>query len=137
MCPRSIAGVPLSQALPGFRITAPPSVCVSAVLGALAVWIQQPKKKSVPIEMFVTLKSFRGTFKSFWDFTEVRAQSWYNVRTYHLVKPTFKISLLQITRVFATVHGPGPDGARASCWYGRQDYDSIPCFEAQRLIEAP
>jgi len=35
-----IAGVPSSQALPGFLITAPPSVCVSAVLGALAVWYQ-------------------------------------------------------------------------------------------------
>jgi len=39
----SIAGVPLSQALPGFLITAPPSVCVPAVLGALAVWIQNQK----------------------------------------------------------------------------------------------
>jgi len=41
------AGVPSSQALPGFLITAPPSVCVSAVLGTLAVWIQ--KKKNVPL----------------------------------------------------------------------------------------
>jgi len=37
--------VPSSQALPGFLITAPSSVCVSAVLGALAVWIQNSKKK--------------------------------------------------------------------------------------------
>jgi len=39
------AGVPSSQALPGFPglITAPPSVCVSALLGALAVWIQKTK----------------------------------------------------------------------------------------------
>ena len=37
-----IAGVPKSQALPGFLITAPPSVCVPAVLGVLAVWIQHP-----------------------------------------------------------------------------------------------
>jgi len=36
------AGVPSSQAL--LLITAPPSVCVSAVLGALAVWIQNQKK---------------------------------------------------------------------------------------------
>jgi len=43
--PCSIAGVPSSQALPGFRITAPPPVLVPAVLGALAVWIQNPKKK--------------------------------------------------------------------------------------------
>jgi len=40
-----IAGVPSSQALPGFLITAPPSVCVPALLGALAVWIQNPKKE--------------------------------------------------------------------------------------------
>ena len=39
-----IAGVPSSQALPGFRITAPPSVCVPDVIGVLAVWIQ---KKSI------------------------------------------------------------------------------------------
>jgi len=39
-----IAGVPSSQALPGFRTTALPSMCVPAVLVALAVWIQKPKK---------------------------------------------------------------------------------------------
>ena len=45
-------GVPSSQALPGFLITAPPSVCIiaplcvrSAVVVSLAVWIQNPKKK--------------------------------------------------------------------------------------------
>ena len=32
-----IVGVPLSQALPGFLITAPPSVCVPDVMGVLAV----------------------------------------------------------------------------------------------------
>ena len=42
-----IAGVPSSQALPGFLITAPPSVCVPAVIGALAVWIQNKQKKIV------------------------------------------------------------------------------------------
>jgi len=41
-----IAGVPSSQALPGFLITAPPSVCVPAVVGVLAVWIQQQKQKN-------------------------------------------------------------------------------------------
>jgi len=46
MCPRSVAGVPSSQALPGYLIPAPPSVCVPAVLGALAVWIQYQTKKS-------------------------------------------------------------------------------------------
>jgi len=39
-----IAGVPLSQALPGYLITALPSVCVSAVIGVLAVWIQNITK---------------------------------------------------------------------------------------------
>jgi len=47
--------------------------------------------------MFVTLMSFRGTFKSFWDLTEVSAQSWYKVCTYHLVNPTFKISLFLVS----------------------------------------
>jgi len=42
----SIAGVPLSQALPGFLITAPPPVLDPAVLGARAVWIQHPPKKN-------------------------------------------------------------------------------------------
>jgi len=37
--------VPSSQALLGFLITAPPSVLNPAVLGALAVWIQNPNKK--------------------------------------------------------------------------------------------
>jgi len=36
--------VPSSQALPGFLVTAPPSVCVPAVVGVLAVWIQHQKK---------------------------------------------------------------------------------------------
>jgi hypothetical protein len=40
-----IAGVPLSQALPGFLITAPLSVCVPEVIGVLVVWISHPKKK--------------------------------------------------------------------------------------------
>ena len=34
-----IAGVPSSQALLGFNITASPSVCVPDVNGVLAVWI--------------------------------------------------------------------------------------------------
>jgi len=39
-----IAGVPSSQALPGFLITVPPSVCAPDVIGVLAVWIQKQKK---------------------------------------------------------------------------------------------
>jgi len=42
----SIAGVPLSQALPGFLITAPPSACVSDVIGALTCGFKTKKKKS-------------------------------------------------------------------------------------------
>jgi len=47
MCPRSIAGVPSSQALPGYLIAVPPSVCVPDVIGALAVWIQNQKKEGL------------------------------------------------------------------------------------------
>jgi len=43
----SIAVVPSSQALPGYLISAPPSVCVPDVIGALSVWIQQPNKSMV------------------------------------------------------------------------------------------
>jgi len=49
--------------------------------------------------MFVTLISFRGNFKSFWDLTEVSAQSWYKVHINNLVDPTFKISLLKSRNV--------------------------------------
>ena len=44
-----IEGVPSSQALPGYLITAPPSVCVPTVIGVLAVWIQHPKKRKSSI----------------------------------------------------------------------------------------
>ena len=40
-----IAGVPSSQALLGFLITAPASVCVPDVIGVLSVWIQNQKKQ--------------------------------------------------------------------------------------------
>jgi len=46
----SIMGVPSSQALPGFIITTPPSVCVPDVIGVQAVWIQTPKKKPTRVE---------------------------------------------------------------------------------------
>jgi len=42
----SIAGVPSSQALPGFLITAPPSVCIPDVIGALAFGFQTKPKKN-------------------------------------------------------------------------------------------
>ena len=41
-----IGGVPSSQALPGFLITAPSSVCVPEVIGVLAVWISNQKKNA-------------------------------------------------------------------------------------------
>ena len=44
--PWSIVGVPSGHALPGNLITARPPVCVPDVIGALAVWIQNQKKKS-------------------------------------------------------------------------------------------
>ena len=66
--------------------------CLYLVLGQTEFKIQF----SVLIEMFVTSISIRGTFKSFWDLTEVSEQSWYKVLTYELVNPTLKVSLLQI-----------------------------------------
>ena len=40
----SSPGVPSIQALPGYLITVPPSVCISTVLDALTVWIQKKQK---------------------------------------------------------------------------------------------
>jgi len=37
--------VPSSQALPGFLVTAPPSVCVPDVIGVIVVWIHNQTKK--------------------------------------------------------------------------------------------
>ena len=48
--PGSIAGVPSSQALPSYLTTAPQSVCVPAIFGALTVWIQKTKKKELGTE---------------------------------------------------------------------------------------
>ena len=39
-----VAGVPSSQALPGFLITAPPSECVPVLIGVLTVLISTQKK---------------------------------------------------------------------------------------------
>ena len=47
-----------NQALPGYRITAPPSVCIPDVIGAQAVWIQQEtKKREMMMIAFITIKS--------------------------------------------------------------------------------
>jgi hypothetical protein len=48
-----IAGVSSSQALLGYLITAPSSVCVPDVIGVLAVWIQNQNK----IKMLCTICS--------------------------------------------------------------------------------
>ena len=61
--------------------------------------------------MFVTWISFRGTLKSFWDLTDVSAQSWYKVRTCDLVNSTFKISL-----IFWCVHCLGRFGGKPIFW---------------------
>jgi len=58
-----IAGVPSSQALPGFLITAPPSVFVPAVIGVLAMWIQNQKKKRSEGDFSIL---GRGVFKIRW-----------------------------------------------------------------------
>ena len=51
------SAVRIGQALPGFLLTAPLSVCVSTVLDSLAVWIQnQTQKKSVGVDFSVHLK---------------------------------------------------------------------------------
>jgi len=51
-----IAGVPSSQALPGFLITATPCVCVPQLFDALDVWIQNPKKKNTRKKHLETTK---------------------------------------------------------------------------------
>jgi len=43
--PWSIAGVPSRQALPGYLITVPPSVCVPDVISALACGFKTKKKE--------------------------------------------------------------------------------------------
>jgi len=47
MCLRSIAGAPSSHALLGFLITAPPSVCVPALIGAHLCGFKYQKKKKL------------------------------------------------------------------------------------------
>jgi len=56
--------------------------------------------------MFVTLISFRGTFKSFWDLSEVSEQSWYKVLTDELVNP--KISLSSVLPCVAVCYSVLP-----------------------------
>jgi len=58
ICPRSIAGVPSSQALPGYLLTAPPSMYVPDVIGALVVWIQNQKKKSEVTHAVLLTRSY-------------------------------------------------------------------------------
>jgi len=55
----SITGVPSSQALPGFLITAPPSVCVPDAIGVVCGFQTKPKKK-------IRTESLRGYRDSLW-----------------------------------------------------------------------
>ena len=52
---RVIVGVPSSQALPGFLIAAPPSMYAPEVIGVLAVWIPNQKKKTHPLSPVIKL----------------------------------------------------------------------------------
>ena len=105
--PRSSAGVPFDSVRRFWATLLMRTSCmrlwgnwVASCVAALQTKNQKPYYTdfeiwfSVLIEMFVTWISFRGTFQSFWDLSEVSAQSWYKVRTYDLVNPTFKISLI-------------------------------------------
>jgi len=60
--PWSIAGVPSCQALPGYRITALPSVCVPDVIGALAVRTQSQTEKSRKLGNAPVLRSGTGSW---------------------------------------------------------------------------
>jgi len=57
-----IAGVPSSQALPGFLITAPPSVCVPDVSGALACGFQTKKKNNGTIFNLILLVNLYAVY---------------------------------------------------------------------------
>jgi len=60
MCPRSIVGVPSSQALPGYLITAHHLFCVPAVIGALALWKTPHTQKK--LSQCLRSKDFRGLY---------------------------------------------------------------------------
>ena len=68
----SISGVPSSQALPGYLITAPPSLCVSDALGTLACGFQTKKKRrkvgvsfqTTPMGTITYIQSSRTGFDS-------------------------------------------------------------------------
>ena len=85
--PRSMAGVPSSQALLGYLITAPPSVYVPAVLGALAVWIQKPKK--------IKTKKIQGPLR---ECRSLRSASWLPYYCTPLVCIPAVIELLAVWR---------------------------------------
>jgi len=57
-----LAGVPSSQALPGYLMTAPPSACVPDVIGALPCGFQTQKKKSL-LKMKKTTSNISSTTK--------------------------------------------------------------------------
>ena len=92
--PWSIAGVPSSQALPGFLITAPPSVCVPAVIGAPAMWIQNQKKKT------------HGAGAMLSDICTIRMASLMRVRRAHLHLIWWLLSATKTSRASLLRHHP-------------------------------
>jgi len=86
MCPRSIAGVPSSQALPGFLNIAPPSVCVHVVIGALTLWNQNQAKKKIRV---VTVRRSN-------EFAKCQSPPWKLKHT--LPSINFRLSFLRIHR---------------------------------------
>jgi len=97
----SIAGVPSSQALPGFLITAPPPVLILAVLGALAVWIHNQKSKKTLTQgptLAFWAKAERDKSKS-WQVALVKLTCHPRLRSlfksidkWQLVKPTCQVN---------------------------------------------
>jgi len=81
--PWSIAGVPSSQALPGFLITAPPPVLVPAVLGALAASCVDSKQKKIDFDARNSPSGEILTFKSPGKITTLWPLQISQVSTYH------------------------------------------------------
>jgi len=84
-----IVGVPSSQVLPGFLITAPPSVCVSAVIGVLAVWIQNPPPKK---KTYITANP---TWGDLFENSELKARTSLLPRFSEKRRSSFELSALE------------------------------------------
>jgi len=86
----SIAGVPSSQALPGFLITAPPSVCIPAVLGALAVWFESCCFYHFVTNSLVALLEFTCAWIPFFRFVKISFFLTFFFCARSLTKPYFR-----------------------------------------------